>query len=99
HVAANLRTYPTWLAAVETPFVFVGVAALAARSKVIWPSRREQDALWLFLACVFGLFVMHALFTVFDLWMYLRFFLPIWPLVMIGTAATAAALYRVNRAW
>ena len=38
--------------------------------------------------------ISYLLFVPWDAWWYLRFLLPAWPMMMLGTASIAAALYR-----
>ena len=99
HVLRNLETYPAWLAAVETPLAFVGLASLFTSSAAIWPTRRQQHAARLFAACAVVVALVYLAYTSFETWTYLRFFLPIWPLMMTGTAAALAALHRGDGRW
>jgi hypothetical protein len=85
HILPNLSHYPLWLAASQTPLALVGLAALVMPAR--WFGKRQgiDDASLLVLLAA-GVAALYLLYTPYGAWWYLRFFLPAWPAVAIGTA-------------
>jgi hypothetical protein len=90
HVTANAPRYARWLIETQTPFVLLAIAAP-------WVLKRDAARArlaWLVLGCVFLLVATYLAYTVFDDWWYLRFLLPVLPLVLGLSVAVARAAVR-----
>lgn len=90
--AANLRHYAVWMGDVETPAV--ALAALYFMAPRWFPPARIARARLLLggaMACVIASYVFYRPF---DVWWYLRFLLPMWPVMMLLTAAALEAIAR-----
>ena len=98
YVLPNLRRYGWWLLSAETPLALAGFAALAIPSSRIWRTRVSRDALFLFGGPATVVWISYLLFVPWDAWWYLRFLLPAWPPMAIGTASLIAAGYRTSPA-
>jgi hypothetical protein len=94
YVLPNLRRYGWWLFTAETPFAIAGFAALAIPSARVWRTQESRASLFLFAGMALVLWVSYLLYVPWDTWWYLRFLLPAWPLMTLGTASLAAAVYR-----
>jgi hypothetical protein len=89
HAWTNLMRYPRWLIDTETPVVFLAalgpwVFARSAESRSSF-SPRATAALWL--ACLAGIFGLYLFYLPFDEWWYLRFLLPMFPVLFVLTIA------------
>jgi len=94
YVVPNVGRYVWWLVSVETPFALAGLACLAIPGARIWRTRSSRDA-WLLLAGIAAVvWISYLLYVPWDAWWYLRFLLPTWPMMALGTASLAAAVYR-----
>jgi hypothetical protein len=86
HIAANARRYVVWL--VRTHTVLIGFSAVGliapwiARSGVLAPRVAA-----LFLLCTAAVAASYLPYSVFDEWRYLRFFLPVLPLLLVSMVA------------
>jgi hypothetical protein len=92
YVLPNLRRYLGWLLSAESPFALIGFAALAVPAARLWPSRASRHALPLFAGIAAVIWISYLLYVPWDAWWYLRFLLPAWPVMALGTAAAAAAV-------
>jgi hypothetical protein len=94
YVLPNLRRYGWWLISAETPFGLAGLAALIIRSERVWRTRASREALPLLVAATGVIWISYLAYVPWDAWWYLRFLLPAWPMMTLGTASLAAAVYR-----
>jgi hypothetical protein len=90
----NLRQFAAWMADVETPVVALAVLFFVAPgglppSKVAFPRLLLGGSLLVVL-------LSYLFYQPFDAWWYLRFLLPMWPVLML---LTAAALETILRRW
>lgn len=96
NIETNVRHWLVWIAETQTPLVFVGWAALYVGSRRLWDSpdaRRAALLLGCLAAAVVGIYVSYQPF---DSWWFLRFLLPAWPALVLGTGAVLwAVLVRV----
>ena len=74
YILPNLRNYGTWLLGAETPLAAAGLAYVAFVSPVM---AVIAAVVWL----------SYLVYFPWDAWWYLRFLLPAWPAMAIGTAA------------
>jgi hypothetical protein len=94
YVLPNVRRYGWWLLSAETPFAAAGFAALVIPSARLWTTRASRDARWLFAGVALLIWISYLLYVPWDAWWYLRFLLPAWPMMTLGTASIAAVAYR-----
>jgi hypothetical protein len=95
YVWPNIQRYGGWLVSAETPFALAGLAGLAVSTGRLWRTDASRDARWLLGGMAAIVWISYLLFVPWDAWWYLRFLLPAWPAMTLGTASMAAALYRV----
>ncbi len=90
--AGDLRHYAVWMGDVETPAVALAALYFMA-SRWVPPARIAYARLLLggAMACVIASYVFYRPF---DVWWYLRFLLPMWPVMMLLTAAALEAIAR-----
>jgi hypothetical protein len=100
YVLPNLRRYPWWIVTAETPLMLAGLACLVIPVSRVWPARESREARWLLAGVAIVVWVSYLLFVPWDAWWYLRYLLPCWPMMAIGTASLVAALFRTpSLAW
>lgn len=85
HFVANVRNYASWLAEVETPLVALSVIYLAIPA--IGRPPRLMGARLLAGGTMAVMVLSYVFYQPFDVWWYLRFLLPMWPAMMLATAA------------
>ena len=98
HVLPNLQRYGTWLIATGTPVAVAGLIALVA-SAGLWRTPRAVRARWVLAATATVVWAIYLLYLPFDAWWYLRFLLPAWPAMALGTAALASGIFHARAAW
>ncbi len=85
----NVQQYTGWMFRIETPVIFLGAAAIG----MFWRSGDDRRIsvrfAGLFVAVVWLSYLFYAPF---DVWLYLRFFLPAIPAMFVLAAVAAAAL-------
>jgi hypothetical protein len=88
--ATNVRQFASWIADVETPLVVLAAVFFVAPRLI---TRARVPCPRLLLGGVLGVVLFSYLFyQPFDVWWYLRFLLPMWPVMMLLTAATLEAI-------
>lgn len=85
HILPNLRNYSLWLLESQTPLGVLGLLSLAIPAR--WLSKRQplRDVSVLLLMAG-GVIALYLPYLVYGAWWFLRFLLPAWPAVAIGTA-------------
>jgi hypothetical protein len=96
YVLPNVRRYGWWLLSAETPFAIAGLACLAIPSVAVWRTRASRRALPLLGSVALIVWISYLLYVPWDAWWYLRFLLPAWPMMTIGTASLIAAAHRTS---
>jgi hypothetical protein len=77
-----------------------GFICLAISSRAIWPTPSARRARGLFVGCAAVVWLIYLLYVPWDAWWYLRFLLPVWPMMAIGAASLVAIVYRSSSlAW
>jgi hypothetical protein len=100
YVLPNLRRYVTWLVTAEPPLAVAGLVSLFVPAARVWRTPASRTALPLFAGCAAIVWISYLLYVPWGAWWYLRFFLPTWPLMAIGTASLVAVLRRSSSvAW
>jgi len=91
----NLVHYLVWLSESHTPLALVGLLAVFLPIRALWPTtdRSTLAIVALFVATLWGI---YCAYLEFDVWWYLRFLLPSWPLIMIGLSAVLLSLFRLD---
>ncbi|HUP39489.1 MAG TPA: hypothetical protein VM115_05185 [Vicinamibacterales bacterium] len=92
HIATNVERYGRWLVVSQTPLAVVGIAALLIPAKALWRTTEQQRAAWLLGAIVIVVWALYVIYTPFDAWWFLRFLLPAWPAMCLGSAAALVRL-------
>jgi dolichyl-phosphate-mannose-protein mannosyltransferase len=87
HIAPNFARYGGWLVESQTPLAVVGIAVLLVPVKTIWRAPEQQQAARLLGASVMVVWALYLIYTPFEAWWFLRFLLPAWPAMCIGSAA------------
>jgi hypothetical protein len=82
NIVPNLARYGRWLIETETPIALGGLIWLA------WTRR------WLLLTLVAATWAVYLVYVPWDAWWYLRFLLPSWPMMAVGTSMLLARLPR-----
>jgi hypothetical protein len=90
----NIRQFAAWTADVETPIV--ALAALFFVTPGSLPPARIPHARLLLGGSLLVVLLSYAFYQPFDVWWYLRFLLPMWPIVML---LTAAGMESIARRW
>jgi len=94
YILPNVKRYGWWLLTAETPFALAGLFSLAAPVMRVWRTRESREALPFFCAFAAFVWISYLVYVPWDAWWYLRFLLPVWPLMAIGTASLLSAAYR-----
>jgi hypothetical protein len=97
HIWPNVTTYFGWFAGSHTVLPLLGLAALAVPLTRFWPAVKDRAGLVVVAAFAAVVLASYLVYEVFDAWWYLRFLLPIWPIVMLGFAAVSLAIARSGR--
>ena len=97
HIPANVERYSRWLIQSQTPLALGGIAVLLVPVKAIWPTRGLQRAALLLGATVLVVWALYIAYTPFDAWWFLRFLLPAWPAMCLGSAALLVRVARAQR--
>ena len=94
YVGTNLRRYGEWLVSIETPLAAAGLVSLFVPWQMLWPTGAARRAVWLLASVAAGVWASYLVYVPWDAWWYLRFMLPVWPMMAIGAASLVAALCR-----
>ncbi len=96
--STNARQFATRIAEIETPIVALAAVYVAAPRWL--PAPTIPFARLLVGGTIAIVLLSYLFYQPFDAWWYLRFLLPMWPVMMLATAAVIdAGLGRLPRAW
>jgi hypothetical protein len=98
-VASNLRLYLGWLMEAHTAVVIVGLAAIFFPVRRLWPRTTDRKVFVVIGVFVAIVWLIYCAWLLFDTWWFSRFLLPTWPFMMLGVAAVAAAVFRLESLW
>lgn len=98
HVPPNLVAYARSLFATQGIMAFVGLLVWFLPSSLLGLGQRRA-AQALCAAVLFLTVIEYAAYLVFEPWWYLRFLLPIWPLMMLGVAMALRPLWSRGPVW
>lgn len=93
-LTTNAGQFARWLAGAETPVVVLALVFFAAPH--LLPATRIPFPRWLLGGSMAVVILSYLFYRPFDTWWYLRFLLPMWPVMMLSTAA---ALDMLARRW
>lgn len=82
----NLINYTSWIAESQTPAALAGLAAICTPLSHVIGSRADIRDKGLLAAMSVSVIVTYLFYMNYDVWWYLRFLLPMWMAVCIGTA-------------
>jgi hypothetical protein len=91
-VFTNLRQYAAWMMDAETPVV--ALAALYFAMPRLFPPARIPFARLLLGGSMAVVMLSYLFYQPFGAWWYLRFLLPMWPVMMLLTAASLDTVAR-----
>jgi hypothetical protein len=98
NVLPNMKRYARSLAVTQTPLAFLGLGVWLMPWLPFWASDRLRRACTLFGLLVLAVWIEYCAYDVFEPWWYLRFFLPIWPMMTTGLALVLLRPARSRRA-
>jgi len=99
HLLPNLLAYWNWLQWTQGPLIGFGLLALALPSLVVWRTPTARGALGFLVSYVLAVVVPFLFYSVNEAWWYLRYVLPVWPVMMLGMSACVAALFGRRGRW
>jgi hypothetical protein len=97
YVGTNIERYGRWLVESQTPIALIGIAALLLPLKSIWLTPERQQAARLLGAIAVAVWALYMLYTPFEAWWFLRFLLPAWPAMCLGSAAVLVRIAQSRR--
>jgi hypothetical protein len=97
YVATNVERYGRWLVQSQTPLAVAGIVALLWPMKFIWLTPERQRAARLLGASVVVVWALYLIYTPFEAWWFLRFLLPAWPAMCLGSAAVIVRIGQSRR--
>ena len=99
HGGANLARYLSWLASAESPLAVVGLGVVLLAPALVSRRRDVVGVPLLLAAWVAWVWGFYLFYLVFDTWWFLRFLLPAFPLMAMGSAALATGFGTAARIW
>lgn len=87
---ANVVNYPVWLLQTQTPFILLALAAPVLLRRAGLAATRRLAVLGLAFSLV--VLLLYLWYTPFDHWVYLRFLLPAYPMMLVAAAAAFGVL-------
>jgi hypothetical protein len=92
HVPANVVRFASWLTSTQTVAAVAGLATLAVPSWRLWPTPAARQACLLLAGIALVVWGAYVAYTPFDAWWFLRFLLPAWPPLAVGTVVLVTAV-------
>jgi hypothetical protein len=86
NVPVNVRQFTRWLVETQSPLLLAGVLALVLPVGRLWRSPAARRAAPLLAVIAAAVFACYVAYTPFQAWWFLRFLLPAWPALCVGTA-------------
>ena len=87
YVPVTLTRYAMWFAETQTPLAFAGMILLVVAPRSMWPTPALRANAWLLAGVAAITWVLYSVYQPFGAWWFLRFLLPSWPALFIGTGA------------
>jgi Dolichyl-phosphate-mannose-protein mannosyltransferase len=85
-IGANIFRYGSWLVETQSPLAVLGLLALWVPPVSRAKGRVEMDGRSLLGIMSLSVVGCYLVYLTFDAWWYLRFLLPCWPAICVGTA-------------
>jgi len=85
YVPVTLARYATWFTETQTPLAFAGLILLIVAPRSIWPTSPLRSNARLAAAMATTTWALYTVYQPFGAWWFLRFLLPSWPALSIGT--------------
>jgi hypothetical protein len=100
YIPENVYNYLWWLVETHTVVAAVGLAAALTPSRWLWNAAalKSRSTLVVGALCIAAVWGTYFVYKPWDAWWYLRFLLPTFPLIMLGTGAVLAKLVSVRPA-
>ena len=95
----NLPRYFSWFTETQTAWPLLGAVALLVPARRLWPSVADRRLVVLLGVSVIALWFHYFVYLAFEDWLFLRFVLPSWPLLMLGFAALICGLVHWTGRW
>ncbi len=99
NVPTTLASYIRWLRETQTPVVFAGAVVLLLPPSRVWATSSSRRAVRFLGVLLLMVWALYAAYPAFDAWWFLRFLLPSWPSMCIGTAAAIVWLCDRHARW
>lgn len=99
NVPTTLASYSRWLFETETPVVFAGAVVLLVAPSRVWATSCSRGAARFLGVLLLTVWALYAAYPAFDAWWFLRFLLPSWPPMCIGTVAAMVWLCNRDARW
>ena len=93
YVITNVRQFSSWMLTTQTAIVLAPLLYFAAPH--LYPLTAVRRPRMLLAGVAAAVVLSYLFYLPFDAWWYLRFLLPLWPIMMILTAASLDALARL----
>jgi hypothetical protein len=87
YIPVTLTRYATWFAETQTPLAFAGIILLVLGPRSLWPTPALRANAWLLTGVAAITWILYGVYQPFGAWWFLRFLLPSWPALSIGTVA------------
>jgi len=87
YVPVTLTRYATWFAETQTPLAFAGIILLVLAPRSLWPTPMQRANVSLLAGVAAITWILYSVYQPFGAWWFLRFLLPSWPALSIGTVA------------
>jgi hypothetical protein len=99
YIPATLAHYAQWILETQTPLVAAGAIVLAIAPSRLWLTPAARAGARLLAAVVVAVWALYAAYPSFDAWWFLRFLLPSWPAICLGTAAFVVWVFNRRTRW
>lgn len=92
HFVPSLQRYVGWLIETQSILWLAGAAALALPLRTLWPTDDSRRAATLLAGVVLTVWIGYFFYRPFEAWWFLRFMLPTWPALAVGTSVFVLAI-------
>jgi hypothetical protein len=99
NVPMTLASYARWWTESQTPVAIIGIVVLLVAPTRVWPTGGGRAGARLLASVLIAVCALYSIYPAFDAWWFLRFLLPSWPALFIGTAAGIAWLFEGRMKW
>jgi 4-amino-4-deoxy-L-arabinose transferase-like glycosyltransferase len=92
YAAPSIQRYVSWVIETQTVLWIAGALALIVPARRLWRTDDARQAAILLAGVVATVWTGYFFYQPFEAWWFLRFMLPSWPALAIGTSALVLAL-------